>query len=74
LSFTFRHCRIWQKEQVIEKTSSTYTSWSPIMDIEPQICDIEWVYLERMGYQVKDGQEATDTYKKALESRKPMLE
>jgi signal transduction histidine kinase/ActR/RegA family two-component response regulator len=45
-----------------------------IMDDEPNIRELERVYLERMGYavtDVKDGQEAIDNYKKAFDSGNP---
>ena len=45
-----------------------------IMDDEPDMLGIERAYLEWMGYQVtevRDGQEAIDTYKKALDSGNP---
>jgi len=45
-----------------------------IMDDEPDILGIERAYLEWMGYRVtaaQDGQEAIDTYQKALDDRNP---
>jgi len=45
------------------------------MDDEPNIREIERVYLELLGYEVtdvEDGQEAIDTYKKALDSGNPL--
>jgi len=62
------------KEKEVKKTSSTGTVRVLIMDDEHNIREIERAYLERMGYEVtevKDGREAIDTYKKALDSRNP---
>jgi PAS domain S-box-containing protein len=45
-----------------------------IMDDEPDIREIERTYLERMGFEVtdvKDGQEAVDTYRKAFDVGNP---
>ncbi|MCX5812051.1 MAG: PAS domain S-box protein [Proteobacteria bacterium] len=62
------------KEKEFKKTLSTDTFRVLIMDDEPQIRAIERAYLERLGYDVtdvKDGQEALDTYRKALHSGAP---
>ena len=58
----------------IKTTSSTSKCRTLIMDDEPQIREIERVYLERMGHEVtdvKDGQEAIDAYKIAFDAGKP---
>jgi two-component system cell cycle sensor histidine kinase/response regulator CckA len=62
------------KEKEAKKTSSTGAVRVLIMDDEPQIREIERAYLELMGHEVtdvRDGQEAIDTYQQALESGNP---
>ncbi|MCX5827457.1 MAG: PAS domain S-box protein [Deltaproteobacteria bacterium] len=62
------------KDKEVKKVLSTGTIRVLIMDDEPPIREIERAYLERMGYEVtdvKDGQEAIDTYKNALQSGTP---
>ena len=62
------------KEKKVKKRLSTGTIRVLIMDDEPHIRAINRTYLERMGHEVaevKDGQEAIDTYIKALESGNP---
>ncbi|TSA48595.1 MAG: PAS domain S-box protein [Deltaproteobacteria bacterium] len=58
----------------VKKIVSTGTARVLIMDDEPHIREIERAYLEQMGYEVadvKDGQEAIDAYKKALDAGNP---
>jgi len=58
----------------VKKTVSTGMVRVLIMDDEHHIRVIERAYLERMGYEVtdvKDGQEAIDSYRKALKSGTP---
>jgi len=58
----------------VKKTLSTGIVRVLIMDDEHHIRLIERAYLERLGYEVtdvKDGQEAIDTYREALQSGKP---
>ncbi|MEI6315174.1 MAG: ATP-binding protein [Syntrophus sp. (in: bacteria)] len=58
----------------VKKTVSAGMVRVLIMDDEHHIRVIERAYLERMGYEVtdvKDGQEAIDTYRKALKSGTP---
>lgn len=62
------------KEKIIEKKSLTGTARVLVMDDEPHIREIERAYLARMGHEVtdvKDGQDAIDTYSKALQSGTP---
>ena len=61
-------------ENGVNKTLSTGTMRVLIMDDEHHIRLIERAYLERLGYEVtdvKDGQEAIDTYREALQSGTP---
>ena len=62
------------KGKEVEKTLSTGPVRVLIMDDEHHIRLIERAYLERLGYEVtdaKDGQEAIDTYREALQSGNP---
>ncbi|MEI6155378.1 MAG: ATP-binding protein, partial [Deltaproteobacteria bacterium] len=58
----------------VKEPSATGTVRVLIMDDEPQIREIERIYLERWGYEVteaQDGQEAIDAYKKAFDAGNP---
>lgn len=62
------------KGKEIKKTMSAGKFRVLIMDDEPHIRAINRAYLERFGYEVtevKDGQEALDTYQKAFDSFNP---
>jgi PAS domain S-box-containing protein len=62
------------KGKEVKKALSSGTVRVLIMDDEPHIRVIERAYLERMGYEVtdvRDGQEAIDTYRNALQSGTP---
>jgi len=62
------------KGKAVKKTLSTGAVRVLIMDDEHHIRAIERAYLERLGYEVtdvKDGQEAIDSYRKALQSGTP---
>jgi two-component system cell cycle sensor histidine kinase/response regulator CckA len=61
-------------EKEVKETLPTVTIRVLIMDDDPQICEIERAYLEIMGYEVtdvRDGQEAIDAYRRALDSGNP---
>ena len=63
-----------EKGGKIEKVLSTRVTRVLIMDDEPPIREIERAYLERMGCEVtdvKDGQEAIDSYRNALHTGMP---
>jgi CheY-like chemotaxis protein len=58
----------------VKAPAATGTVRVLIMDDEPQIREIERIYLERWGYEVteaKDGQEAIDAYKEAFDAGSP---
>ncbi|MCX5842021.1 MAG: ATP-binding protein [Deltaproteobacteria bacterium] len=62
------------KEKKVKERLSTGTVRVLIMDDEPHIREIDRANLERLGHvvaEVKDGQEAIDIYKKALDSGNP---
>jgi two-component system cell cycle sensor histidine kinase/response regulator CckA len=62
------------KEKEVKKLLSPGTVRVLIMDDEPHILEIERIYLERMGYEVtdaRDGQEAIDAYRNAIQSGTP---